>query len=98
MQLISVSVDELRRAANAVENVPVTGSELPLFRVSGQPGLTLAVAEFVGCLNDCASERRRDIEALAASLREVAAMYDVTETRAHDDLRALRSTLEASVR
>lgn len=98
MPLISFSVDELRRAASSVEDVVVDLDPLPLLSVAGQPDLSLALADFTGCLNDCRSERLRDIETLATGLRAVAEMFESRENSVVDDIRALFSTVDWSIR
>ncbi|MEV7758709.1 hypothetical protein AB0O16_16390 [Microbacterium sp. NPDC089180] len=91
MPLISLSVDEVRRAATKVKEVSAGLSPLPLLSVPGQPDLSLALAEFVACLNDCRSEREREIDATAAGLRDVADLFEGTETAAVEGIRSLAS-------
>lgn len=98
MPLISISVAEVRRAAVKVKEVSAGLSSLPLLNVAGHPDLSLAVAEFVGCMNDCRSERERDIDMLSRGLLDVAHLFESGESRAVDDLRALGSAVEWSIR
>lgn len=86
---ISISVDEVRRVAMRVSDVVPDLSELSGVSVADQPDLILALAEFVGCMNDCTAERRRGIDALATGLREVADMFEGMDASAQADLRAL---------
>lgn len=98
MPLISLSVDEVRRAATKVKEISAGLSPLPLLSIADQPDLSLAVAEFVACLNDCRSERERELNALSAGLHEVADRFESHESRAVDEIRALGSTMEWSIR
>lgn len=98
MPLISVSVDEMRRAATKVKEVSAGLSPLPLVSIADQPDLSLAVAEFVACMNDCRSERERELDALSAGLREVADVFESHESGALDEIRALGSSLDWSIR
>lgn len=69
----------------------IVGDEVRLASVTfdGQPDLALALAEFVGCLNDCQVERRRAVDAVATGLREVADMFENMDATAQADVRAL---------
>lgn len=98
MPLISLSVDEVRRAATKVKDVSAGLHPLPLLDVPGQCDLSLAVAEFVACLNDCRSERERELDALSAGLREVADLFERGEADAVDDYRALAASVGWTLR
>ena len=93
MPLISISVDEVRRAATKVKEISAGLSRLPVLDISDRPDLSLAIAEFVACMNDCRSEREREIDALSTGLREVADLFESVESGAGDDYRALASTV-----
>lgn len=86
---ISISVDEVRRAAIKMNDVVPALSQLRGFSVADQPDLSLALAEFVGCMNDCTAERRRGVDALVTGLREVADMFESMDADAQADVRAL---------
>ncbi len=64
------------------------GVRLAARRSTGR-SLSLALAEFVGCMNDCTAERRRAVDALATGLREVADMFESMDASAQADVRAL---------
>lgn len=98
MPLISISVDEVRRAATKVKDIAVGLSRLPVLDISDRPDLSLAIAEFVACMNDCRSERERELDALSAGLREVVDRFESHESRAVDEICALGSTVEWSIR
>lgn len=66
-------------------------AELSALAVAHQPDLSLALAEFIGCMNDCTGERRRGVEALATGVREVAELFENMDAGAQADLRALGS-------
>jgi len=86
---ISISVDEVRRVASRMGEVVPDLQDIPGFSVGDQPDLSLALAEFVGCMNDCTAERRRSVHALVTGLREVADMFESMDARAQADVRAL---------
>ncbi|GEB46170.1 hypothetical protein DEU35_3169 [Microbacterium sp. AG157] len=86
---ISISVDEVRRVAAKMVDVVPGEPDVWGFSVADQPDLNLALAEFVGCMNDCTAERRRGVQALAAGLREVADMFESLDASAQADVRAL---------
>ncbi|WP_307479296.1 hypothetical protein [Microbacterium trichothecenolyticum] len=89
MGAISVSVDELRRAAAKMGDMAPDAAELSVLTLADQPDLSLALAEFIGCMNDCTAERRRAVDALATGLREVAGMFENMDAGAQADVRAL---------
>ena len=64
-------------------------AELSALAVADQPDLSLALAEFIGCMNDCTAERRRGVEALSTGLREVAGLFENMDAGAQADIRAL---------
>lgn len=86
---ISISVDEVRRVAAKMVDVVPDEPDVWAFSVADQPDLSLALAQFVGCMNDCTVERRRGVQALAAGLREVADMFESLDASAQADVRAL---------
>ena len=86
---ISISVDEVRRVATKMSDVVPELSQLRDFSVADQPDLSLAVAEFVGCMNDCSAERQRGVDVLVTGLREVADMFERMDADAQADVRAL---------
>ncbi len=86
---ISISVDEVRRVATKMSDVVPDLSQLRGFSVDDQPDLSRALAEFVGCMNDCTAERQRGIDALVTGLREVADMFETADADAQADVRAL---------
>ncbi|MDR6691285.1 hypothetical protein J2X55_002197 [Microbacterium sp. 1154] len=86
---ISISVDEVRRVAAKMVDVVPDEPDIRGFSVADQPDLSLALAEFVGCMNDCTAERRRGVQALAAGLREVADMFESLDASTQADIRAL---------
>ncbi len=98
MPLISLSFDEVRRAASKVKDISGGLRAVPLLRVAGQVDLSLAVAEFVGCMNDCRSERERDVDVLSAGLREVADMFENWESSVIDEIRALEALVPEVLR
>ncbi|WP_295838837.1 hypothetical protein [uncultured Microbacterium sp.] len=86
---ISLSVDEVRWVASKMNDVVPDLSQLRGFSVADQPDLSRALAEFVGCMNDCTAERRRGVDALVTGLREVADMFESMDADAQADVRAL---------
>lgn len=93
MPLISLSVDEVRRAAMKVKDVSAGLSTLPVLDFAGRPDLSLAIVEFVACMNDCRSERESEIDALSTGLSDVADLFESGELSAVDDYRALASAI-----
>lgn len=92
MQLISVSVEELRHAASKLDDARVGAAGWDsLFTVSftDHPDLSLAFAEFVGCMSDCWAEHSRAVEALARGLREAADLFENTDADAQTEIHAL---------
>ena len=86
---ISISIDGVRRAATAMSDVVPDLPDLWGLSVADQPDLSLALAEFVGCMNDCTAERRRAVDALVTGLREVADMFESMDAGAQADVQAL---------
>ncbi|MDR6098643.1 hypothetical protein QE454_002262 [Microbacterium sp. SORGH_AS454] len=86
---ISISVDEVRRVAAKMVGVVPDEPDLWGFSVADQPDLSLALTEFIGCMNDCTAERRRGVEALVTGLREVADMFENLDATSQADVRAL---------
>ena len=98
MPLISLSLDDVRRAATKVKDVSAGLRPLPLLDVPGQSDLSLAIAEFVACMNDCRSERESEIEALSTALSEVADLFERGEADAVDEYRALAASVGWTLR
>lgn len=87
-----MSVDELRHAASKMRDLhdEVDHVSSPCsVHVDDQPDLTLALAEYVGCMNDCWAEHTEAIRALGTALSEVADLFEHREAEVKSDLSAL---------